>query len=349
VSAAEKATQLLLFDIDAALFQSVAPALPDLPWLAHVREINTDHKEILGLDEDGVFSVVIGNRTIQAGMVNYLFLVSLEGHQDHLSGSTLPANVKTIRLASLAWWKVQATPAKGDFINIMHALPRNGGVHLMQLPAAQGATTTDPEKLAAMAIGMGYIPLTYRQRAGEQATSWYRGPASAVPTGPDGLGPFVFSDQAIRYDPAAGLFDVSQAAAWQIGRLLALSDATFARELFEWRKASHASAASSTALAATLRTLPPAAPVHAGMGSPLMQAHLAAAGALAGAFAALKATTDDARAMAIPSRVRREDRPAFAAAPSPLRGAFAAAFANNGADPLDALLEHVFGSTGEPR
>jgi hypothetical protein len=356
VSQADLTTQLLLLDMNAALFQSVSPTLADLPWLAHVREVNTDHKEILGLDEDGVFSVVIGNRTIQAGKVNYIFLVSLEGHQDHLSGSVLPPSVKTIRLASLAWWKVQADAAKGDFIEIMQALPHNGGVNLVQLPAAPGPTTTAEEKAAAMALGMGYVPLTYRMRAGEQATAWYRGPASAVPTKPDGLGPYVFSDQAIRYDPGTALFDVSQAAAWQIGRLLALSDSTFARELYEWRKSSHAAAAAAAGLTATTRMLPAAAQsVQAAPGAgSLAQAHLAAANALAVAFAALQspAITERPEPPAIPQRMRREDRPVVAEAhPTIVAAAHGlrvlAAATPVDTDPMDALLAHVFSTPGE--
>src|SRR5580658_5687194 len=380
VSAADLATDLLLLDLDATLFQSVAPALADLPWLAHVREVNTGQKEILGLDEDGVFSVVVGNRTVQAGApggantVNYLFLVSLEGHQDHLAGATLPAGVKTIRFASLAWWKTEVT-ALGDFIEIMQALPRNGGVNLSRLDAATAPPppVTDPEKAADIALNMGYVPMTYRMRAGEQATAWYRGPTSAVPTRPDGLGPQVFSDKAIRYDPDTGLFDISQAAAWQIGRLLALSDSSFARHLFDWRKSRLETAVSAVTLAATLRDLPPRARLmtnDTGL-TPSAHARLAAAGALGDAFAALAAeganeavdeTVNEAAPNpevpkreaqpAIPLRVRREDRPAHAAVPGllppeardgfSLRDGFGEDLTPDD-DPLDALLTHVFG------
>src|ERR1700722_10471216 len=296
VSEADLASDLLLLDLNATLFQSVAPALADLPWLAHVREVNTGQKEILGLDEDGVFSVVVGNRTVQAGAVgqantvNYLFLVSLEGHQDHLAGARLPTGVRTIRFASLAWWKTEVA-ALGDFIEIMQALPRNGGVNLARLDAATAPPppVTDPEKAADMALNMGYVPMTYRMRSGEQATAWYRGPASAVPPRPDGLGPQVFSDKAIRYDPDTGLFDISQAAAWQIGRLLALSDSSFARHLFDWRKSRLEAAAASVTLSATLRGLPlraQATAVDDGL-SAGAHAGFAAAFALGDAFAAL--------------------------------------------------------------
>jgi hypothetical protein len=361
VSEAELTSDLLLLDLNAALFQSVAPALADLPWLAHVREVNTGQKEILGLDEDGVFSVVVGNRTVQAGapgganMVNYLFLVSLEGHQGHLAGATLPSGVTTIRFASLAWWKTEVA-ALGDFIEIMQALPRNGGVNLSRLDAAAAPPppVTDPEKAADMALNMGYVPMTYRMRSGEQATAWYRGPASAVPTRPDDLGPQVFSDKAIRYDPDTGLFDISQAAAWQIGRLLALSDSSFARHLFDWRKSRLEAAASSVTLAATLRGLPPqaqATSVDAGLSADA-HARLAAVGALGEAFAALlgEAAANRDAPPAIPVRVRREDQSAHAAVPGLLPPTARDGFSQGPMpypDPLDALLMHVFGDGGE--
>lgn len=44
------------------LFQSVAPSEDDLAYLAHVREVNTGHKETLSFLADGWFSVVLANR-----------------------------------------------------------------------------------------------------------------------------------------------------------------------------------------------------------------------------------------------------------------------------------------------
>ncbi|WP_029011787.1 hypothetical protein [Niveispirillum irakense] len=362
VSAADGAEPVLLLDIDVALFQAVAPALADLPWLAHVREVNTDRKEILGLTEDGIFSVVVGNRTIRAGTVNYLFLVSLEGHQEHLAGATIPSRHKTIRLASLAWWKVRADAAKGDFIEIMQALPDNGGIDLLRLPhgpiAISPGDHSDPVAVAAMGLDMGYVPLTYRMRVGERTTAWYRGPASAVPTTPDGLGPFAFSDQAIRYDPATALFDVSQAAAWQIGRLLALSDATFARQMFEWRKSHHAAVAANVDLDALMNALPPAAravrnrPAGTARGSgTLALSRLAATTALADAFAGLAVdppsvpATDRAQVPpgTIPRRIRREDRLPDTANGANVGGAITRIATMVGQDPLETLLDHIFG------
>ena len=345
ISADEQKAPLLYLDLDAKLFQGVAPTLDDLMFLAHVRDVNTDNKEILGLDEDGSFSVVVGNRTIQTSgtddVVNYCFLVSLEGHQDHLPGNMIPKGVETFRFASLAWWKVQALPARGDFIEIMQDLPKLGGDDLIGMPHAPVTGSDDNSKEAAAGLGMGYAPLTYRMRAGENATAWYRGPISAVPTKDDGLGAFQYSDLAIRYDPKTALFDLSQAAAWQIGLLLGLSDSTFARQLFDWRRAVHASIRKTVNLNALVDALPPTAAhlktAHgAGPASEGQRlAHLAATTALSSAVAG---TAGNQRPTAgLPKRVRREERATGAA----VGAGYTAQTA--GPDSLDSLLDELFG------
>lgn len=329
VDAEERTTTLLTLDLDLALFQAVAPEAVDLPWLAHVREVNTDHKEILGLAEDGFFSVVVGNRLLQPEQVNYQFLVSLEGHQDALPPHAVGLKYRRIRLVSLAWWRVTAAPATGDFLEIMHALPKRGGVGLPQLPHAPFGGDAEAAT-AGKALDIGYVPLLNRMRAGETTTSWYRGPASPVPLEPDTLGPYFYSDRAIRYDPATALFDVSYACAWQIGRLLALSDTPFARQLYEWRRQCQRTALTRQALAATAAALPTAAR-SAGLSAQPGDgdAAILAAHALAAGF-----ERAGNPANAPPSRVRREDR----GTAGPEGGA---------GDPLDRVLDRLFGDRGD--
>ncbi|HWF77863.1 MAG TPA: hypothetical protein VN694_11885, partial [Caulobacteraceae bacterium] len=44
------------------------------------------------------------------------------------------------------------------------------------------------------------------------------------------------ADAATRYDPASGMFDLSYAGAWQMGRLLAVQDKRFSTLLVNWRR-----------------------------------------------------------------------------------------------------------------
>lgn len=327
VDAEESATALLTLDLDIALFQAVAPELVDLPWLAHVREVNTDHKEILGLAEDGYFSVVVGNRLLQPERVNYQFLVSLEGHQDALPPKTVAAKYKKIRLISLAWWRVTADTAKGDFLEIMQALPQRGGVGLPRLRRpSSGSAVGTAAATAVKALDIGYVPLLNRMRAGETTTSWYRGPASPVPLEPDTLGPYFYSDRAIRYDPATALFDVSYASAWQIGRLLALSDSPFARQLYEWRRQCQTTALQRQCLSAVAAALPAAARAAGLSADPEAgDAAILVGHALADGFERAGKPEN-----APPIRTRREDRGG-------------AATPEGDGDPLDLILDRMFG------
>lgn len=66
--------------------------------------------------------------------------------------------------------------------------------------------------------------------------SFYRGPL--VPgANPDSVSlPVRCADELVRYDPATGLFDVSYAAAWELGRLLTLANTRVALELYNWKR-----------------------------------------------------------------------------------------------------------------
>ncbi len=237
VSASERQQELLAIDVDLSRFRNISPARSDLAWLAHVREVNTGGKEILGLDEDGWFSVLVGNRLPKPAAETQVYLVSLEGHGEHLHGGPPPPPQFTkIRLAMLAGWRFTTSSARGSFIGIMQAMPRRGGVSLLQPVGTYPEPSSGALKQASDAVKLGYMPLVNNTRAGELTSSYYRSPLAPVPTVKDSNGPYFFSDAAIQYDPDTGLFNMAFASAWQIGRLLALADAAFARALFDWRR-----------------------------------------------------------------------------------------------------------------
>jgi hypothetical protein len=269
----------LAIDLDGALFTAIAPQQNELPYLAHVREVNTDGKEILGVDADGWFAVIIGNRLPLKGASNYTaFLVSLEGQATHLPGGSDPPTGVKIRLVVLASWTFQTTAFDRNFIDIMQALGTRTdaagnpiGIRLLQMPYAMPSVTTDAQKTVKEALDIGFVPLATVLNDGEHTVSWYRGPLTPVITKRDQYGPYQFSDHAIRYDPDNGLFDMSYAVAWQIGRLLALSDPAFAQAVYDWRigqfrKTNHAVArrafVARTSKALTLPAAPEALLAH---------------------------------------------------------------------------------------
>lgn len=80
----EKNKACLGIEVKQSLFQQVAPLASELPLLTHVRQVNTEDKELLGQDKDGWFSVVVCNQLPVSGKKYVACLVSLEGQQDML-------------------------------------------------------------------------------------------------------------------------------------------------------------------------------------------------------------------------------------------------------------------------
>ncbi len=85
----------------------------------------------------------------------------------------------------------------------------------------------------------GHVPLRHLSRAGEELTAFYRGPLVPAGVRRDTTGPYHSADQARRIDPLTGLENLGYASAFEIGRLMALSDANFAVALLRWRRAGH--------------------------------------------------------------------------------------------------------------
>ena len=96
-------------DLPARLFSNIVPARADLPFLAHVRKVNTSNKETQSLRTEGCFAVVLGNRFPETGTggttgKNTAYVVSLEGFERHLYGVPAARQAEKVRLAVLASW-----------------------------------------------------------------------------------------------------------------------------------------------------------------------------------------------------------------------------------------------------
>jgi hypothetical protein len=232
-------------DIPWDLFTSIAPSAKDLGYLAHVREVNTGNKETSSLLADGWFSVVVANRFPQpeddkaeSPVENRAYLVSLEGMKKYLPGSRDPdANKQKlpVRLAVLSSWSFQCQKAYNFTASIMAlqvrrlCVPWHGGTF--------ATLSSDAEKQVYRACELGYAALNHSTRLGEKAISWYRGPLVPLDLTKQTVYRFLHAaDAAVRYNPLDGMMDVSYAAAFQLGRLLALQDRYFATALYAYRK-----------------------------------------------------------------------------------------------------------------
>ena len=231
-----------VIDLPPAVFTDVLPKASELPFLAHCRQVETEHKEILDREEEeeGWFSIAVGNRFPDTDGRNIVHLVSLESFKDYLpDGSKSPANYEKVRLISLASWFFTASRERGSFISLMKKLDSG----LLMMPVSEEtrrAAQTPAQKMVLNALDKGYVPIKYGMRQGEKTTAWYRGPLLPVPTRQaERHDPFVTADSAMIYDQKTGLFDLSFATAWQIGRLVALADKSFSMAMLSWRREGH--------------------------------------------------------------------------------------------------------------
>ncbi|NEO88874.1 MAG: hypothetical protein F6K56_00725 [Moorea sp. SIO3G5] len=86
-------------------------------------------------------------------------------------------------------------------------------------------------------LKMGLTAKQHLLRSGEKTASWYRGPF--IPTDNSDLElslPALSADQLRQYYEGLGMLDVSYSAAWEIGRLLALQNKSFAISLYQWKR-----------------------------------------------------------------------------------------------------------------
>lgn len=242
------------------------PTLEEMRLLAHVRQISMEDKAALGNDDDGWFAVVMGNRVpAQANTKYHACLVSLEGRLDYIPEYTHPdvlldsatvsrpnikgypqtsAPISPIANSSSKGGNTSTTKSKGTplgsdpDVNIVLLYQwtftsGNGGdfeAVMKKLDVDLLATTNDPD------VGdRSYVLCENTDSDGETNTDLYRGPFLSVqePYVPKSK-PYYNADQARALVQDVGMEDISHAAAFELGRLLALSDSDFVKNSAIW-------------------------------------------------------------------------------------------------------------------
>jgi hypothetical protein len=219
-------------DVHFDAFRAVAPMTAELPWLAHVRQVDTSDQEDLDVPAPGWYSVIVGNRLPFGAADNTYIahLVSLEGFAGYLPDQPPPSTVPAlVRLVSLASWSFTSGPDPGDFAQLM----KNLNDAKFALPVT--VPVTDPAgQLVSGAVQSGYAPLRYATRLGEETTGWYRGPLQPIELANNPQPPYPVASSALIFDPSSGMFDASYAAAWELGRLLTLANGPVTASLTQW-------------------------------------------------------------------------------------------------------------------
>jgi hypothetical protein len=219
-------TPVRLLDLNLDLFRKLCPNRKDLPLLAHIRQVDIANKVPLEMVADGEFSVLVANRFPPLG-ANTVYLISLEGWTDLLdTPATTPQAASRVRLITLGNWSFVNDPNGHDtFGGLMKQLTENSKVFGITLPATSG------EEYVDKALGRGYVPLDYKPVDSTPSFAWYRGPLAPLRRNRLTQTVFERADAAMIFDTGKGILDVSYAAAWELGRLLALSSPAFVKGL----------------------------------------------------------------------------------------------------------------------
>lgn len=168
-------------------------------------------------------------------------------------------------LILLTSWKFECSDL-GTFHDLMQALD-----------VAMIGTVADP--LHPPVTDTGHLPVELHDRAGVIEHVLYRGPLVPMQLSRDDQGPYHSADQARRVMPDTGVEDISYAAAFEVGRLLAMSDGRLAQELMRWRRTVFRQSVRATLTAhlpSEVRAALPAAPVERLQTPlvPVVQAHV---------------------------------------------------------------------------
>ena len=216
--------QVTVIDVPKALLNAIMPAKAELQFMAHVRQTKDADDQLEGEER----AVIIGNRLPVKGASSTVHLVSIE---DRLTdeGFTWQGGDESqkVRLVSLKSWSFACTDKQQSFLGLLTNLNRDPAT--LRLPDSDSAE-------ANTYLQMGYTLLPHHLRQGEKTASWYHGPLSTGENTAAAALPARAADELVRYNAATGLFDVSYAAAWELGRLLALQSKQFSIDLYNWKR-----------------------------------------------------------------------------------------------------------------
>jgi len=208
--------KITIIEVKKDILEKIMPSTDELALMAHVRQ----------RDEAAEVAVLMTNRLPEKGSMSTMHLVSVENR--YTTGTFDYKNDEPICLVSLKSWNFSCLNKKYNFDKLL--------THLNQVPSTlRLPKNNNPE--AEKYLAMGYVPLSHALRQGKKTVSWYHGPLITGQNLTDDLTlPIRAADQLVRYNPSNGLFDISYAAAWELGRLLALQSKSFSINLYNWKR-----------------------------------------------------------------------------------------------------------------
>ena len=165
-----------------------------------------------------------------------------------------------LRFPVLAYWSF-ACEERGDFRYLAEHVhvrllghvpagpetPDGDPVDPHDPPVPGAVLEPPPTRPLPLVTETGHVSLGHASRAGEPAPAWYRGPATPLPVPraglrPDGRPPLAHHADQLRRVVPDGQEDLGYAAAFEIGRLLALSQPGVVTALARWRQEAYGAA-----------------------------------------------------------------------------------------------------------
>ncbi|MFB6601389.1 hypothetical protein ACFCXR_23840 [Streptomyces noursei] len=251
-------TNCSTIDVSAEVFTDVLPRRQEIGNLVFVRRVLdkdrlwADKTTAPATNNEHARALVLSARLPATPGPYSAHLVSLEGLGDYLDGAWPlkrgGTTIQQVRLLSLYSWSFHHAPdARGSFEDAVNELVDNNGddAMLLRLPVPGGCAPNAKDSATGAAarrrLCAGYVPVTHRLSTGEETFAWYRGPftpvtAEKLPRSPENLH---YESDALAYDQAHGVFDVSYASAFTLGRFLLLSDPALNQALSVLRKDVH--------------------------------------------------------------------------------------------------------------
>ncbi|NES92992.1 hypothetical protein, partial [Okeania sp. SIO2B9] len=218
-----------VIDVKKKYLKDILPTHGDLAYLAHARKAFYSQKAKEEEDDKNLFATIISNRLPEPNGMSMVYLVSIEGRYTE-EGFDYPPEAgdeDLIRFVSLANWNFNCIDPEQSFTQLLQRLNRNP--YTLRLPE-------NKNEQAENYLANSYITVPHSMRQGSKTYSWYRGPLSGGLNAETYELPAKAADELLRYDSEIGMFDISYAAAWQLGRMLMLQNQKLATELFNWKR-----------------------------------------------------------------------------------------------------------------
>ena len=224
LGAQDEGALVKVIDVKKGFLQQIIPGVEDLELLVHVRQGLDMQNNPAGNEK----AVIVANRMPVPGEKSVAHLVSVEGRYKSDGFNFQDATDDDyIRLVSLKSWTFYCTNPSKTFKKAVQDL-------MVTLHATSNAMTSDIADQMTLA---GYSVLPHTFRGGHRSISWYRGPCTPAVQADASLElPARSADSLLTYDANNGMFDISYAAAWELGRLMALSSKSISVRLYQWKR-----------------------------------------------------------------------------------------------------------------